>query len=51
MINMTEELGVFTRTDRDLIQQIKEKYPETKGMTATGVIDWALRKLLEVKTN
>jgi hypothetical protein len=37
---------VRTYTDSELVEQIKDKYPETVGMTATGVVDWALRKLL-----
>jgi hypothetical protein len=34
----------------ELLEQVKEKYPEVKGLTTTAVIDWALRKVLnEVK--
>jgi hypothetical protein len=35
--------------DRTLLNQVKEKYPETGGMTFTGIVDWALRKLLQAK--
>jgi len=31
---------------RSLMDQIKEAYPESKGMTYAGLVDWALRKLL-----
>lgn len=33
----------------ELIFEIKKHYPETKGLTASGVIDWALRYLLTLK--
>jgi len=33
----------------ELVLKIKEKYPEVKGLTATGVIDWALRYLLKLE--
>ena len=32
--------------DGDLVDTVKVVFPETGGLTATGVIDWALRKLL-----
>jgi len=36
--------------DVKLLQQIKTSYPEVKGLSATGVVDWSLRKnLKEVK--
>jgi hypothetical protein len=31
---------------KTLVNQVKEKYPETGGMTIAGLIEWALRKLL-----
>jgi len=30
----------------ELIEMIKKAYPETEGLTATGIVDWALRKLI-----
>jgi hypothetical protein len=34
--------------ERNLIQNIKKKFPETTGMKdGTVVVDWALRKFLE----
>ena len=35
--------------DIPLLNEVKEAYPEIKGMTYTGVTDWALRKLLQIK--
>jgi hypothetical protein len=35
--------------DKALLNQLKEKYPETGGMTFTGLVEWAIRKLLEIK--
>ena len=33
--------------DTDLLKQIEQKFPETKGFTnASQTIDWAIRKLL-----
>ena len=32
--------------DEKLLDAIRQKFPEIKGLTATGIIDWALRKLL-----
>jgi len=32
--------------DSELVERVKEKYPEIQRLTATGVVDWALRKLL-----
>lgn len=46
---MSEEATVTTRIDVVLIQKVKKAYPEVEGLTATGVIDWALRKIVEVK--
>ena len=40
---------IVTRTDADLIQAVKTAYPETAGLTATGVIDWSLRKIVTLK--
>jgi hypothetical protein len=32
--------------DDALLNEIQTKYPETAGLTYTGVADWALRKLI-----
>jgi len=32
--------------DSELVQRLKKKYPEIQRLTATDVVDWALRKLL-----
>ena len=32
--------------DEKLLDQIKEAYPEMKGLTYTGLVEWALRKVL-----
>ena len=34
---------------KKLVDNVKTAYPETKGLTYTGTIDWALRKLLEAQ--
>ena len=34
-----------------LMQNVKQEYPETKGMTYSGLVEWALRKLLTLKEN
>jgi len=33
----------------EALDQVKRKYPETKRLTYTGVANWALRKLVEIK--
>ena len=35
--------------DRQLLEEVKTAYPEAKGMTYTGEVEWALRKLLHLK--
>lgn len=37
-----------TWTEIHLLEMVRKKYPETKRMTYTGLVDWALRKLLEI---
>jgi len=34
--------------DADLVEQVKKKFSEVKGLSATGVVDWALRYLLKL---
>lgn len=46
---MTEKKELRPYVDSELIQQIKERFSETKGMTATGVVDWALRYLMKLE--
>lgn len=43
---MVEEATVTTRTELALIQKVKKVHPELEGLTATGIIDWALRMTL-----
>ena len=43
-MQVTDESRIYA--DRKLMEQLKAKYPETQGMTYTGLIEWALRKLL-----
>jgi len=33
----------------DILAQVKETFPETGGLSATGLVDWALRKLLTLR--
>jgi len=33
--------------DINLIEKVKKKYPETGRMTYTGIVHWALIKMLE----
>jgi len=35
--------------EKKLLDQVRNRFPETKRMTYTGLVDWALRKLLENK--
>ena len=46
---MNENKEARARVTLKLIQKVKQKFPETKGMTATGLVDWALRYLLKLK--
>lgn len=43
---MVQERPSRPYVERDLIEDIKTKYPETKGMNYTTLVEWALRKLL-----
>lgn len=44
---MTKEVRAYV--NEELVARIKKKFPETKGMTATGLVDWALRYLLKLQ--
>lgn len=33
----------------EIVQQVKKHFPEVQRMTATGVVDWALRLLVAGK--
>ena len=44
---MTKEVRAYV--NQELITNIKKKFPETKGMTGTGLVDWALRYLLKLQ--
>jgi len=44
---MEEETRVYV--SKRLLNELKEKFAETEGMTFTGVVDWALRYLLKLK--
>ena len=46
---MSENKEARARVETVLIQKVKRKFPETEGMTATGLVDWALRYLLKLK--
>ena len=46
---MNENKEARARVASELIQKVKQKFPETEGMTATGLVDWALRYLLKLK--
>lgn len=41
--------NVKISVSKDLLEQTKAKFPEVKGLTYTGVNDWALRYLLGLK--
>jgi len=38
---------VKINVNKELVDQLKEKYPETKGLTYTGLVDLMLRKVLK----
>ena len=40
---------VMVRVDAELIYDLKEQFTEAKGMTATGLVDWALRYLSKLE--
>ena len=48
-ISILHQDGLKPHVDVKLLQKIKRKFPETEGMTATGLVDWALRYLLKLK--
>ena len=35
--------------DERLLDTVKQKFSEVKGLSATGVVDWALRYLLKLQ--
>jgi len=37
--------------DKELLKRLKNAFSETKGMTYSGLVDWALRYLLKVRKN
>lgn len=39
-------MNIRAYVESELVEQVKLFYPETGGMTATGVVDWGLRKLV-----
>jgi len=46
---MSEQARVYV--ERELMDTVKRKLPETKSMTYTGLIDYVLRKLLKEENN
>jgi len=44
---MEKETRVYV--SEKLLKEVKQEFVETKGMTFTGVVDWALRYLLKLK--
>jgi hypothetical protein len=42
--NGSEEKRVWI--ERELLDRLRLRYPETKRLTYTGLADWGLRKLL-----
>ena len=40
---------VMVRVDADLVQELKGSFAEAQGMTATGLVDWALRYLVKLE--
>jgi antitoxin component of RelBE/YafQ-DinJ toxin-antitoxin module len=47
----TLEKRVLVRVDEDLLEQLTEMFPETKGLTYTARTNLFLQKLLEVNKN
>lgn len=46
-MELVEDSGeTRTYVNRDLLNQVKEKFPETAGMKNTQIVEWALRKLM-----
>ena len=47
---MSEEKDeIKVRVKRQLLKEIKEKFPEARGLTNASTVDWALRVLLKFK--
>jgi len=49
MVLKTELETSRLQVEKQLLNELRKSYPETKGMTYTGIVDWALRKLLTLK--
>jgi hypothetical protein len=47
----TMEKRVFIRVDQQLLDNLTQLYPETKGLTYTARANLFLQKLLEVNKN
>ena len=45
-VECLEAKPLRVKVERELIETVKNMYPESGGLTATGVVDWALRKLI-----
>ena len=41
---MKKDIRAYVNSD--LLQVVKKRFPETEGLSTTGLVDWALRKLL-----
>jgi len=46
---MTNLKAIRIYVEQGLLDEVKKDYPEAKGMTYTGLVDWALRYLLKPK--
>ena len=46
---MTNLRAVRVYVEQGLIDEVKKSFKEAKGMTYTGLVDWALRYLLKQK--
>ena len=47
---MSEDSKLRPCIDEKLLREIQKQFSETRGMTVTGVVDWALRYLLKLQT-
>lgn len=46
MKNMKGNNDARIHVNKKLMDTVKEKYPETTDLTYTGLVTWALRKLI-----
>ena len=46
---MTNLRAIRIYVEQQLMDEVKQNFKEAKGMTYTGLIDWALRYLLKQK--